>query len=176
MAGGHNRRGLAGDVGHARRVGMRSETTTHDRVRREMPRVPCPPRHPIVRPARSHSLPVERHLPGLIRHPPPPGVSLFRRFRCYLDRPPAPYGPPRHPTLPGVSRFRRIGSHLRRVTWAPGPARWQLTPGNRRPPAQHKSIAGGCRSRCALKTGELSATAQPPPPRRKRNRRHKVMW
>ena len=47
------------------------------------------------------------------------------------------------PPLPGVSRFRRIGSHLRRVTWAPGPTRWQLTPGNRRPPAQHKSIAGG---------------------------------
>ncbi len=49
------------------------------------------------------------------------GMSLFRRFRCYLGRPPALHGPLRHPPLPGVSRFRRIGSHLRRVTQAPRP-------------------------------------------------------
>ena len=65
-------------------VGMRSETTTHDRVWRKMPRAPCPSRRPSVRPARSHSLPVERHLPGLLPHPPLPGVSLFRRSCCYL--------------------------------------------------------------------------------------------
>ena len=50
-----------------------------------------------------------------------PGVSLFRRFRCYLDRPPALQGLLRLPPLPGVNRFRRIGSHLRRVTQAPRP-------------------------------------------------------
>ena len=100
---------------------MRSETTTHDRVWRKVPRVPCPPRHPSVRPARSHSLPVERLLPGPLRHPPPPGVSLFRHFRCYLDRPPVSHGLLRYPSPPGVSRFRRIGSHLRRVTQAPRP-------------------------------------------------------
>lgn len=53
--------------------------------------------------------------------PSPPGVSLFRRFCCYLGRPHARHGPLRHSPLPGVSRFRRIGSHLRRV--APAPAR-----------------------------------------------------
>ncbi len=126
---------------------MRSETTTHDRVWRKAPRVPCPPRHPSVRPARSHSLPEERLLPGPLRHPSLPGVSLFQRFRCYLGRPPARHGPLRHPSLPGVSLFRcfrcyldrppalhgllrypslpgvsrcrRIGSHLRRVTRHP---------------------------------------------------------
>ena len=64
-------------------------------------------RRPSVRPTRSHSLPVERLLPGLMQRPP----------------------------LPGVSRFRRIGSHLRRVTQASGPALWQRAPGNRQPPA-----------------------------------------
>ena len=135
-------------------VGMRSETTTLGRVWREMPRVPCPSRRPSVRPARSHSLPVERLLPGPLRHPSPPGVSLFlcfrchldrppashspprhpplpgvslfRCFRCYLGRPPAPHGPLRHPSLPGMSLFRRIGSHLRRVTMYP--ALWQRAP------------------------------------------------
>ena len=130
---------------------------------RKVPRVPCPSRSPSVRPSRSHSLPVERHLPGPPRHPPlpgvslfrcfrcyldrphashsslrhspPPGVSLFRRFRCYLDRPPVSHGSPRHPPLPGVSRFRRIGSHLRRVTQAPGQALWQRAHRNRQPPA-----------------------------------------
>ena len=47
-------------------------------------------------------------LPDPPRHPPPPGVSLFWRFRCYLDRPPALHGPLRHPSLPGVSLFRRF--------------------------------------------------------------------
>ena len=86
---------------------------------RKVPRVPCPSRSPNVRPVRSHSLPVERLLPGPLR--PPPGVSRFRHFRCYLDRPHARHGPLRHPSLPGVSRFRRIGSHLRRVTQASRP-------------------------------------------------------
>ena len=74
-------------------------------------------------------------LPGPLRHPSPPGVSLFWRFRCYLGRPHALQGLLRHPPTPGVSRFRRIGSHLRRVTQAPGQALWQRAPGNRQPPA-----------------------------------------
>ena len=61
----------------------------------------CPSRHPSVQPARSHSLPVERHLPGLMQRPPLPGVSLFRRFCCYLDRPPALQSSPR-PSPPQV--------------------------------------------------------------------------
>ena len=121
-----------------------------------MPHAPCPPRHPSIRPVRSHSLPVERLLPGSLRHPslpgvslfrcfrcylnpppamhgpqrhpPPPGVSLFRRFRCNLDRPPTPHGSLRYPSLPGVSRFRQIGSHLHRVALAPGPALWLPAP------------------------------------------------
>mgnify|MGYP004517541677 CR=1 FL=1 len=56
---------------------------------------------------------------GSLRHPPLPGVSRFRHFRCYLDRPPAPHGLLRYPPLPDVSRFRRIDSHLHRVTKAP---------------------------------------------------------
>ena len=114
---------------------------------RKVPRVPCPSRRPSVRPARSirsrwllpdpprHSpppgmslfrrigcnldRPPARH--GPLRHPPLPGVSRFRHFRCYLDRPHARHGPLRCPPLPGVSRFRRIGSHLRRVTQASRP-------------------------------------------------------
>ena len=85
---------------------------------RKEPRVPCPSRRSSVRPARSHSLPVERLLPGPLQCPLLPSVSLFRRFRCYPDRPPAPHGSLRHPPPPGVSRFRRIGSHLRRVAGA----------------------------------------------------------
>ena len=136
---------------------MRSETTTHDRVWRKVPRVPCPPRHPSVRPARSHSLPVERLLPGPLRHPPPPGVSLFqrfrcyldrphashsslrhspppgvslfRRFRCYLDRPPVSHGSPRHPPLPGVSRFRRFRCYLDRPPALHGLLRYPSPPG-----------------------------------------------
>ena len=95
--------------------------TTLGRVWRKVPRKPSPSRSPSVRPARSHSLQVERHLPGPPRHPPLPGVSLFRCFRCYLDRPPALHGPLRYPSPPGVSRFRRIGSHLRHVTQASWP-------------------------------------------------------
>ena len=74
-------------------------------------------------------------LHGLLWHPPLPGVSLFRCFRCYLGRPHARHGPLRRPPLPGVSRFRRIGSHLRRVTQPLGPALWQLVHGSRQPPA-----------------------------------------
>ena len=113
MAGGHNRRGSTGGVGHARR--------SWNAVRDDHPRpslagnaehMPCPSRHPSVRPARSHSLPVERLLPGLMQRPPLPGVSLFRRFRCYLDLPPALRGPLRHQPPPGVSLFRHFRCHL----------------------------------------------------------------
>ena len=102
---------------------------------RKVPRVPCPSRSPSVRPARSHSLPEERLLPGPLRPPSLPGVSRFRRFRCHLGCPAAPHGSLRHPPLLGVSRFRRIGSHLCRVAQAPGQALWQRAPGNRQPPA-----------------------------------------
>ncbi len=112
-----------------------------------MPSVPCPPRHPSVRPASSHSLPEERHLPGLMQRPPLPGVSLFRRFCCYLDRPPAPQGLLRHPPLPGVSRFWRIGSHLRRVTRHP--ALWQRAPAPDAPLKRGISFAKTRRFRAA---------------------------
>ena len=140
-----------------------------------MPSVPCPPRHPSVRPASSHSLPEERHLPGLMQRPPLPGVSLFRRFCCYLDRPPAPHGSLRHPSPPGVSRFRRfccyldrppaphgslphpplpdvsrfwrIGSHLRRVTRHP--ALWQRAPAPDAPLKRGISFAKTRRFRAA---------------------------
>ena len=71
---------------------------------------------------------------GPLRHPSLPGVSLFWRFRCHLDLPPIPHGSLRHPPLPGVSRFRRIGSHLRRVTQAPGKALWRRPPAPEAPP------------------------------------------
>ena len=90
---------------------------------RKVPRVPCPSRSPSVRPVRSHSLPVAPARPSVASAL--PGVSLFRCFRCYLDRPPASHSSLRHPPTPGVSRFRRIGSHLRRVTQVAGPALWQ---------------------------------------------------
>ena len=61
-------------------------------------------------------------LHGLLRYPSPPGMSLFRRFRCYLDRPHAPHGPLRHPPLPGVSLFRHFRCYLDR------------------PPASHSSL------------------------------------
>ena len=96
---------------------------------RKVPRVPCPSRRPSVRPARSHSLPVERHLPGLMQRPPLPGVSLFRRFRCYLDRPPAPRGLLRHPSPPGVSLFRHLCCYLDRPPALHGPLRHQSPPG-----------------------------------------------
>ena len=94
-----------------------------------MPRVPCPSRSPSVRPARSHSLPVERLLPGPLRHPPPPGVSLFQRFRCYLDRPPARHGSLRHPSLPGVSLFRHFRCYLDRTPIPHGLLRHPPLPG-----------------------------------------------
>ena len=51
---------------------------------------------------------------GPLRHPPPPGVSLFRCFRCYLKRQPALHGPLWHPPPPGVSLFRRFRCYLKR--------------------------------------------------------------
>ena len=87
-----------------------------------MPRVPCPSRRPSVRPARSHSLPEERLLPDPLRHPPLPGVSLFRSFRCYLDRPPASHSSLPHPSPSGVSLFRSFRCYLDR------------------PPASHSSL------------------------------------
>ncbi len=94
-----------------------------------MPRAPCPSRRPSVRPARSHSLPVERLLPGPLRHPPLPGVSLFRHFRCYLDLPPIPYGPLRNSSLPGVSLFRHFRSYLDLPPIPYGPPRHPPLPG-----------------------------------------------
>ena len=107
MAGGHNRRGSTGGVGHARR--------SWNAVRDDYPRpsltgnaaraLPFPksqrPTCPLsFAPGGTPPAPY-----GPLRHPPPSGVSRFRRFRCYLDRPHAPHGPLRHPPLPGVSRF-----------------------------------------------------------------------
>ncbi len=94
-----------------------------------MPRVPCPSRSPSVRPARSHSLPLERLLPGPLRHPPPPGVSLFQRFRCYLDLPHASHSSLRHPPLPGVSLFRHFRCYLDRPPIPYGPLRHPSLPG-----------------------------------------------
>ena len=56
--------------------------------------------------------PPARH--GPLRHPPPSGVSRFRRFRCYLDRPHAPHGSLPHPPPPGVSLFRCFRCYLDR--------------------------------------------------------------
>ena len=60
---------------------------------------------------------------GPLRHPPPPGVSLFRRFRCYLNRQPAPHGPLRHPPPPGVSLFRHLCCYLNSQPAPHGPLR-----------------------------------------------------
>ena len=98
---------------------------------RKMPRVPCPSRSPSIQPARSHSLPEEHLLPGPLRPPSLPGVSLFRCFRCYLDLPPALHGPLRHPPLPGVSRFRRFRCYLDRPAAPQGPLRHPPLPGVR---------------------------------------------
>ncbi len=54
---------------------------------------------------------------------PPPGVSLFRRLCCYLDRPPAPHGPLRHLPPPGVSLFRHLCCYLKRQPALHGPPR-----------------------------------------------------
>ena len=93
---------------------------------RKVPRVPCPSRRPSVRPARSHSLPVERLLPGPLRPPSLPGVSLFRCFRCYLGRPHALQGLLRLPPLPGVSRFRLLTDRR------PRNFAWQMVAGSDR--------------------------------------------
>ncbi len=63
------------------------------------------------------------------RPSPPPGVSLFQRFRCDLDRPPAPHGILRHPSLPGVSLFRRFRCDLDRPPALHGPLRHPSLPG-----------------------------------------------
>ena len=86
---------------------------------RKVPRVPCPSRSPSVRPARSHSLPMDRLLPGSLPHQSLPGVSRFRCFRCYLNSPPAPRGPLTHLPPPGVSLFR----HFRCYLHVPSPER-----------------------------------------------------
>ena len=81
---------------------------------RKVPRVPCPARRPSVRPARSHSLPEERLLPDPPRHPPPPGVSLFRRFRCYLDPP--------HPAWPSAVSVSARCEPISAFPLLPGPS------------------------------------------------------
>ena len=68
-------------------------------------------------------------LPGPLRHPPPPGMSLFRCFRCYLDRPPALHGPLPHPSLPGVSLFWRFRCYLDRPPALHGLLRYPSPPG-----------------------------------------------
>ena len=117
---------------------------------RKVPRVPCPSRRPSVRPARSHSLPEERLLPGPLRPPSLPGVSLFRCSRCYLDLPPALHGPLRHTPLPGVSLFRCFRCYLNLPPALYGPPRLPSLPGVSlfrrfrcyldRPPASHSSL------------------------------------
>ena len=101
--------------------------------------------------------------------------ELVPAFPLLPEHQPAPHGPLRHPPLPGMSRFRRIGSHLRRVTQAPGPVLWQRAHGNRRPPAQHKSIAGGRplpvrrpagHLRCALSLKTSPTLSEPRPGQR----------
>ena len=62
-------------------------------------------------------------LHGLLRYPSPPGVSLFWRFRSYLNSPPAMHGPLRHPPLPGVSLFRCFRCYLGRPPAPHGPLR-----------------------------------------------------
>ena len=119
MAGGHNRRGSTGGVGHARR--------SWNAVRDDYPRPSLTGNAARALPSTTSQHPTcpFSFTPGgtpparLSADPSLPGVSLFRRFRCHLDRPPAPHGSLRHPSLSGVSRFRRIGSHLRRVTRHP---------------------------------------------------------
>ena len=68
-------------------------------------------------------------LPDPPRHPPPPGVSRFRCFRCYLDRPPASHSSPRHPPPPGVSLFRCFRCYLDRPPALHGPLRYPSPPG-----------------------------------------------
>ena len=155
MAGGHNRRESTGDVGHARR--------SWNAVRDDYPRpsltgnaaraLPFPKSQ---RPTCPFSFAPGGTPPapyGPLRHPPLPGVSLFRRFRCYLDRPHARHGPPRHPPLLGVSRFRRIGSHLRRVTRHPARHYGSGRPGTGSLLRCFCVEQEAARSRCALKTG-----------------------
>ena len=163
MAGGHNRRGLAGDVGHARRswnavrddyprpslMGNAARALPFPKSKR--PTCPfsfAPGGTPPARPSAASAFagcepfwhfrcyldrPPASH--SSPRHSPLPGVSLFWRFRCYLDRPHALQSLLRLPSLPGVSHFRR-----KRLTPASRdsgtrPALWQRAHGNRQPPA-----------------------------------------
>ena len=64
---------------------------------RKVPRVPCPSRSPSVRPARSHSLPEERHLP---RRPfAAPVASRCEPFSAFPLLP----GPSTHPAGPSAA-------------------------------------------------------------------------
>ena len=65
--------------------------------------------------------------------PPLPGVSLFRRFRCYLGRLPTPHGSLRHPSLPGVSLFSEN----------------RLTPASRDSGSRPGTMAAGAREQTA---------------------------
>ena len=121
MAGGHNRRGSTGGVGHARRSwnAVRDDHSRPSLAESAACALPFPksqrPTCPLsFTPGGTPPAPY-----GPLRHPSLPGVSLFRCFRSYLDRPHALQSLLRLPSLPGVSRFRRIGSHLRRVTRHP---------------------------------------------------------
>ena len=89
-------------------------------------------------------------LPGPPQHLPPPGVSRFRHFRCYLNHQAAPHGSLRHPPLPGVSRFRRFRAYPDRPHALHGSLRHPSLPGVSRfprfrcylnsPPALHGSL------------------------------------
>ena len=152
MAGGHNRRGSTGGVGHARR--------SWNAVRDDYPRpsltgnaaraLPFPksqrPTCPLsFTPGGTPPAPY-----GPPRHPPPPGVSRFRRFRCYLDRPPASHSSLPHPPLPGVSLFWRFHCYLDCPHARHGPLRHPPPPGMSlfrrfrcyldRPHASHSSL------------------------------------
>ena len=93
-----------------------------------------PPRHPplpgvsLFRRFRCYlDLPSALH--GSLRLPPLPGVRLFRHFRCYLDLPPALHGSPWLPSLPGVSRFRPFYCYLDFPAALHGPPRLPSLPG-----------------------------------------------
>ncbi len=127
MAGGHNRRGSTGGVGHARR--------SWNAVRDDYPR-------PSLTGNAARALPFPKSQRPTCPLSFTPGGT-----------PPAPYGPPRHPPPPGVSRFRRIGSHLRRVTRHPARHYGSGRPGTGSLLRCFCVEQEAARSRCALKTG-----------------------
>ncbi len=127
MAGGHNRRGSTGGVGHARR--------SWNAVRDDYPR-------PSLTGNAARALPFPKSQRPTCPLSFTPGGT-----------PPAPYGPPRHPPLLGVSRFRRIGSHLRRVTRHPARHYGSGRPGTGGLLRCFCVEQEAARSRCALKTG-----------------------